>query len=215
MRTHIHAAGRAGIERALTRLLRDRRVGTITQVSIVDRLANAGRPDESGPADYAQLRSAAIPALEALRRVLGVNPVTIAARCTTPPWRGRPHGATTDALVEMEADIHVHYYGSLVASHDEFTIRVHGDRGVLRSSLRHISWRKRGWPVFVPIWVTVGRGGMLQHHRPGSGGEGARWSAAMTFAAIRSDRTGRIVPIADGFAEAEPMNSAPAASAQR
>jgi hypothetical protein len=196
-------------------LLREGRAGTITHVSLVDRLATAGRPDESGHVEYVHLRTAAIDAFEALRRVLGVNPVTVVARCTTPPWRGRPHGATTEALIEMEGNIHVHYYGSLISSHGEYVLHVHGDRGVLRSSPWHISWRERGWPVFVPIWFTLRRGGTLQHRRPGSGGDSSSWSAAMAEAAIRSDRTGRIVSVADVFAEAEPMNSAPAASGQR
>jgi predicted dehydrogenase len=196
-------------------MLRHGRVGTITHITVVDRRTNGGGRHESAPGEYAQLRTAAIHVFDSLRRVLGTNPLNIVARCTTPPWHERPHGATTEALVEMDGNIHVQYYGSLVSSHDEYTLRVHGDRGVLRSSHWCISWRRRGWPLFVPIWFTAGRERMLQHGRPPSGGEDALWSVAMIEAAIRSDRSGRVVPVADVLAEIGPMNSAPAAFGQR
>jgi len=190
------------IDSALAQLLRQGRVGTITHVSLVDHRPNAGLSRDH--VNYLQLRTAGIYAFETLRRVLGVNPVNILARCTAAPWHDQQHGTITEAIVEMEGNIHVQYHGSLTSIGDEFALRIDGDRGVLRSSGRSIWWRKRGWPMFVPIWSTL-PGRRLEQRQVGTDSEGSLWSVAMSEAAIESDRTGRVVRVAAMLSEPGPV----------
>jgi hypothetical protein len=56
---------------------------------------------------------------DSLRRVLGVNPVSLMARCSRAPWSAYRHGSTTEALLEMEHNIHVQYHGSLTSNRNE------------------------------------------------------------------------------------------------
>jgi hypothetical protein len=218
VRTDVQTARLGRAERALGRLLRRGHVGAITHVSVVDHQTNAGTPRDArpvAPVAYVQLRTAGIRAFEALRSVLGVDPVAIVARSTTAPWCEQQHGTLTEAVIEMKGNVRVLYHGSLVSNRDEYTIRVDGDRGVLRSSRWGIWWRKRGWPAFVPIWATVLPGRTHERRRPGANTEDSLWSAAMTDAVIQSDRTGRVVRLADLFSEGGPVNAAAVASGRR
>jgi hypothetical protein len=200
-------------EGALAHLLRRGRVGTITHVSLVDHRTNAGAPRDGSHVNYVQLRTVGIYAFETVRRVLGVNPVNIVARCTPAPWPEQQHGVITEAIVEMEGNIHVQYHGSLTSNCDEYALRIDGDRGVLRSSRRSIWWRKRGWPMFVPIWSTL-PGRTLEQRQPGTHSEDRRWSVAMSEAAVESDRTGRVVRVADLLDQAGPVIPTALASGQ-
>lgn len=213
MRTRIQTSRPRRTERALAQLLCRGQVGTITHVSLVDHRPNAGAPRDGDHVTYVQLRTAGIYAFETLRRVLGVNPVNIVARCTAAPWHEQQHGAITEAIVEMERNIHVQYHGSLTSNREEYALRIDGDRGVLRSSRRSIWWRKRGWPLFVPIWSTW-PGRTLEQREAETDSEDSLWSVAMSEAAIESDRTGRVVRVADLLGEPGPVGPTALASGQ-
>jgi len=189
--TQTHLVASSNAERKLAQLLQRGQVGTVTLVTIVDRRHPA--PSPGSDPDYVQLRTGGASALASLRHTLGVKPISVLARCTNASWSAR-HGTITNAFVEMERNIHVHYHGSLMAARDEHLIRVDGDRGVLQSNRQYIAWRKRGWPVFVPIWITIQPGARSESR---DAGEDARWAIALSEAVVRSDQSGRIVQMAD------------------
>jgi len=191
----MHPVAPGSAERKLRQLLERGHIGSITQVSVLDR-RRTSEPAPGIDSDYVQLRTGGASALALLRYILGAKPVSVLARCATPPWSAR-HGTITNAFVEMERDIHVHYHGSLIGAGDEYVIRVDGDRGVLRSNRQYIAWRKRGWPVFVPIWMTIRPGARSETPEAGAPTEDARWSNALSEAVVRSDQSGQIVRMAD------------------
>src|SRR5262245_47849402 len=155
---------------ALRQLVQEGRVGTVTHVTWVDRRVLLSRNLELVDGDYWQLRGVAAHHFEGLRAILAANPVSVMARCGKAPGSEQRHGLTTEALLEMERNIHVHYYGSLISNRREDMLWIEGDAGVLRTDGGRIWWRKRGWPVFLPVRRSVARnhGATARHSREGA-----------------------------------------------
>jgi hypothetical protein len=156
--------------------------------------------------------------LNRLRNILERDPVRILARCTRAAWSSYRHGSTTEAFVEMTGGLHVHYYGSLTSNRSEHALWLEGDRGVLWTDRSLIWWRKRGWPVFVPILArsvpagekpagpTAEAGRAFERFRTAvqsgqrpSSTDHELWAFAIVEAAIRSDRTRTTVAVSDVF----------------
>lgn len=216
--THRYARG----GRELRRLVRNGRIGTITHVSCLDRRARPARGSDLAHADYPQLWNVAARHFDGLRAVLAANPVSVMARCGNAPASEYRHGSTTEALLEMERNIHLQYHGSLTANRDEHVLWIEGEAGVLWTDGVRIWWRKRGWPVFLPIrWGRTpagdagarpreGAATMLQQLRsavvegrpPEPSGEDNLWTLSMVEAVMRSDQTEKAVGVAELLSEA-------------
>ena len=143
--THTHC------EATLQQLVREGRVGTITHVSCVDRRSCPAQGNFLAQADYAQVLDVGAHHFDNLRSMLGVNPVSVMARCSKAPWSAYRHGSTTETLLEMDHNIHVQYHGSLTSNRNEHALWIEGDRGVLWTDRSRLWWRKRGWRFFLPI----------------------------------------------------------------
>ena len=188
------SARQTRIEWTLRQLIREGRIGTPTHVSCIDRRSDPARADGAANLDYAQVLALGADDLNRLRNILGRDPVRMLARCTRAAWSTYRHGSTTEAFVEMTGGLHIHYYGSLTSNRSEHALRLEGDRGVLWTDRSLIWWRKRGWPVFVPI----------RSRSVPAGGKSAKpddepWTLAIVEAAIRSDRTRTTVDVSDVF----------------
>jgi len=206
-------------EQTLRKLLREEKVGTVTHVSYVDRRARPAQGNFLSQVEYAQLLDVGTDHFDSLRSMLGVNPVRVIARCGKAPWSGYLQGSTTEGIVEMENNIHVQYYGSLTCNRDESSLWIEGDKGVLRADQTHVWWRKRGWRFFLPLrMVKIPPGDALKYPREGTAtlldqlsaavrlkrlpetnGEDNLWTLSMVEAAMLSDKTGKVVAIADIF----------------
>jgi predicted dehydrogenase len=209
-------------EQTLRKLLREGKVGTITHVSYVDRRARPAQGNFLSQVDYAQVLDVGAHHFDSLRSILGVNPVHVTASCGKAPWSGYRHGSTTGANLEMENNIHVQYYGSLTSNRYESALSIEGNKGVLRSDQRHVWWRKCGWRFFLPLpMAKILPGDALKYPREGTAtlldqlkaavslkrvpetnGEDNLWTLAMVEAAMLSDKTGKVVSIADVFESA-------------
>ncbi len=209
----------ARCERTLQQLVRDGKVGNITHVSCVDRRLRAAKGNFLGYVDYAQVLDVGAHHFDSLRCILGVNPVSMMARCSKAPWSEYRHGSTTEALIEMEDSVHVQYYGSLTANRYEHELWIEGDKGVLWTDRSRIWWRKRGWKFFMPIRpCKVPAGDALKYPREGTAtlldqlqasvvegqlpetnGKDNLWTLSMVEAAMASDKTGKRVHIAELF----------------
>jgi predicted dehydrogenase len=216
----VMVAGRhryARCERRLRRLVGEGKVGTITHVSCMDRRSRLARGSEPTRAEYSQVVDVAAHHFDSLRAVLGVNPVNVMARCGSAPSGEHGQRSRTEALLEMERNIHLQYHGSLTPDRDEHLLWIEGDTGVLRTDGVRIWWRKRGWPVFLPIrWGRTPAGDALTPPREGTdkllqeltaavvegrvpetSGEDHLWTLSMVEAVMRSDRTGKVVGVAE------------------
>jgi predicted dehydrogenase len=206
-------------EQTLRKLLREGKVGTVTHVSYVDRRARPAQGNFLSQVEYAQVLDVGAHHFDSLRSIFGVNPVRVMARCGKAPWSAYLHGSTTEAILEMENNINIQYYGSLTSNRYESSLWIEGDKGVLRVDQTRVWWRKRGWKFFLPLrMVRIPPGDALKYPREGTAtlldqlsaavrlkrlpetnGADNLWTLSMVEAAMLSDKTGKAVKIADLF----------------
>lgn len=128
-------------ERMMRRFLDSGRLGSIGHVACSDRHTVA----------------VADPLLTAYRhfddatRLLGVEPRTVMARLRSGP-DGR---AMVEAYLEMSEGIHIHYSAVSGAQANAHSLWIEGSAGSLRTDGARVWWRKQGWPVFVPVRVSL------------------------------------------------------------
>jgi predicted dehydrogenase len=209
-------------EQTVRKLLHEGKVGTITHVSYVDRRARPAQSNFLSRVEYAQVLDVGTHHFDSLRSILGVNPVRVVARCSKAAWSQYLHGSTTEANLEMENNINVQYYGSLTSNRYESALWIEGDQGVLRADQRRVWWRKRGWRFFLPLRQhKIPSGDALKYPREGTAtlldqlkaaarqkqipetnAEDNLWTLSMVEAAMLSDKTGKVVNIADVFESA-------------
>ena len=210
------------IERTLQELLRDRKAGTIAQVNYMDHRARPAQENFLSQVEYAQVLDVGAHHFDSLRSMLGVNPVRVMARCGKAPWSAYVHGSTTEASLEMEDNVNIQYYGALTSNRYESALWIEGDKGVLRADQSHVWWRKRGWRFFLPVRLAkIPPGDALKYPREGTAtlldqldkavrlrkvpetnGQDNLWTLSMVEAAMLSDKTGKVVNIADVFKSA-------------
>jgi hypothetical protein len=194
------AAPASRVDATLAALVRGGRIGGVTQVSFVDRQTPPSDTPASARVPYAQLHDAAGPHFDSLCAILGAAPVSIAARASRAAWSPYDHGSTTEAIIEMADGVRIQYHGSLTSNRTERAVWIDGASGVLWADLSRVWWRKRGWPVFVPI---LGRRAAPR----ADAGDGRAWGRALIDAAIESDRTGRIVRLDEVARDADGASS--------
>ena len=204
-------------EQTLRELVHAGKVGAVTHVSYVDRRTRTFQGNFLNHVDYAQLMDAGVHHFDSLRSILGVNPVRVAGRCGKAPWSMYQHGSTTQAIIEMENNIHIQYYGSLTSNRAESALSIEGEKGILRTDHKRVWWRKRGWKFFFPVRrVKIPARKELGHPRhsaaavldqlvsavrlkplPQANDEDHLWTLAMVEAAMLSDKTGKLIEIAN------------------
>jgi predicted dehydrogenase len=204
-------------QQILQKLVHADKTGTITHVSYVDRRTRPVQGNFVNHFDYAQLLDAGVHHLRTLRSIFGVNPVRIVGRCSNAPWSRYQHGSTTEAIIEMENNIHIQYYGSLTSNRSESVLWIEGKNGILRAGQQGVWWRKRGWRFFLPIRLTKipaperrdrprqASVALLDQltsavklkRVPQINGEDYLWTLAMMEAVMLSDRTGKLIEVAD------------------
>jgi predicted dehydrogenase len=202
---------------SLQPLIAGGKVGTVTHVSCADRRVVSSSEPESCP--YCQLLTVGIHQLEMLRHVLGVDPISLIARCSRSPCSPYEHGSTSEVFVEMGRNIHLQYYGSLTSNRNEVTLWIEGDKGVLKADGSRIWWRRRGWRFFAPLsfrkspgpeqswpftmWVDQLGAAINGAQVPKTGERNSLWPVSMVEAIRRSDETGKVIQIPQLLAAAE------------
>ena len=134
-------------KQTLKRFVSSGRLGALGHVSCIDhrefpRQSNATGADSDSTV---QLSLFACDSFEALRRILGVAPVNVTARSSS------TEGTKTEAFLEMEKGIHIHYFGVVGAVANTRSLWLEGSEGSLRTDGAGVWWRKRGWRFFVPV----------------------------------------------------------------
>src|SRR5262249_50306563 len=137
-------------EQTLRKLLREGKVGTVTHVSYVDRRACPAQANFLSQVEYGQLLDVGADQFDSLRSMLGVNPVRVIARCGKAPWSAYLHGSTTEAILEMENNINIQYYGSLTSNPNDYFLWIEGGKRGPPAGQTHFWWRQRGWEIFLP-----------------------------------------------------------------
>lgn len=153
----------APAERTVRKLVADGSIGKVMSVTVTDRRNQPSRTE--GPwlceLEFPQLQEVAIHHFDSFRSWFGCDAESISARTWNPP-SDYASGACTQAMIEMEGDIHVSYFGSMTSPRFAFELRIEGDRGELWSNRKYVFQRSRSSRFFRParlVRVPEGDGG--------------------------------------------------------
>jgi hypothetical protein len=100
----------------------------------------------------------------------------------------------------MADGVRLQYHGSLTSNRREQTLWIDGAAGVLWTDRSRVWWRKRGWPVFVPLLTRRARATEAARDK-------TPWGRRVVDAAMLSDRTGRVVRLDELAADAGQRSS--------
>jgi predicted dehydrogenase/predicted AlkP superfamily phosphohydrolase/phosphomutase len=206
-------------ERTVRQWIADDRLGRIATVTCVDRRNQP--PSTQGPwvatIAYPQLAEIAVHHFDSFRYLFGRNPLNIMTRTYNPPGSHYQNGAATEALIEMEENLSILYFGTLTSHRYEYSLWIEGEKGSLWTDRKRVWWRKKGARFFVPVkLVTVPKGDELRYPRAGTtsilnqlrdailhnkeaetSGRDNFWTLAMVEAAKTSAQENRRVSIAE------------------
>lgn len=133
----------ARCEKVLKRLIGSSRLGGIGHVSCIDQAVSPG--EDGGQSLHVSARAFAH--FEALRRLFCAAPKKVMARLGSEPGSQ----SFTEAFLEFESGLHVHYSGYFGAQRNEHQLWIEGAEGSVRTDGRAVWWRKRGWRFFLPL----------------------------------------------------------------
>lgn len=139
----------ARCENMLKRLIGSGRLGGIGHVSCIDQVMS---PGESAGEAW-QVSARAFAHFQALRRLFGAAPRKIMARLGAE----RGSQSSTEAFLEFESGLHVHYSGYSGAQLNAHELWIEGAEGSVRTDGSAVWWRKRGWRFFMPLKFGLAR----------------------------------------------------------
>jgi predicted dehydrogenase len=139
-------------ERTIERLLQQKFLGAIDNAIMVDRRHQPSSTEGPwfGRIQYPQLQEIATHHFDSLRAFFGAKPDNIMLRCWNPPWTDFHHGANTEALIGFGAT-RVQYLATLLSHRYEFSLRIEGERGVLWTNRKLVTFRPRGSRWYRPL----------------------------------------------------------------
>ena len=204
-------------ERTVRKLVQDNLVGKITSAVFVDRRRMPSHTQGLWMAtmEYPQLQEIAVHHFDSLRSFFGCKPLNVVARVWNPAASDYQHGACTEALIEMEGDLHIQYLGTLTSHRFAYSLWIEGEHGVIWTNRKFVWWRARGKRFFWPVkLVKVPKGddapypkegttslldslrdAVLHGKRAETCGQDNIWTIAMVEAAKRSVAERRTVAI--------------------
>lgn len=139
-------------ERTVRKLVMDGVLGRLSNATLVDRrrMPAGTQGDWMATIEYPQLQEVAVHHFDSLRSFFDRNAVEISARVWNPP-SDYAHGSSTQAMIEMEDDLHVNYLGTLTSHKFEYRLVVEGDGGILWTDRKRVFLRKKGARLFLPV----------------------------------------------------------------
>src|SRR5262245_24508314 len=215
-------------ERTVAQWLAEERLGRIATAVCVDRRHQP--PSDQGPwvanMDYPQLVEIAVHHFDSFRYLFQRNAVSLAARMFNPLGSRYRSGAATEALIEMEGNLPILYFGTLVSHRYEFSLSIEGENGCLWTDRKRVWWRKKGTRFFLPVrlvsrpkgderpYPRAGttsllnqvRDAVLQNKEAETSGSDNFWTLAMVATAVRSAEQSRKVSVSEVVTVSAPRN---------
>jgi predicted dehydrogenase len=215
-------------ERTVGQWLVENRLGDLATVVCVDRRKQP--PSDQAPwvgnMDYPHLGEIAVHHFDSFRYLLNRNAVNMMVRTINPPGSLYRSGAATEALIEMEGNLPVLYFGTLSSHRYEYSLSIEGEHGSLWTDQKRVWWRKKGRRFFSPVkLVPVPKGDERPYPRAGTtsllnqlrdavllnnegetSGRDNFWTLAMVAAAMRSAEQGRKVSVSEVMNFISPEN---------
>jgi predicted dehydrogenase len=158
-------------ERTIGRWLAENRLGRLGTAVCVDRRNQPPSVQGSwvSAMDRPQLAEIAIHHFDSFRYLFQRNAVSVTARMFNPLGSLYRSGAATEALIEMEGNLAIVYFGTLVSHRYEYSLFIEGENGCLWTDRKRVWWRKKGWRFFLPIrLVSVPKGDERPYPRAGT-----------------------------------------------
>jgi len=219
-------------ERTVGQWLAEDRIGRIATVVCVDR-RNQPPSDQAswvGNMDHPQLREIAIHHFDSFRYLFRRNAANMMVRTFNPPGSLYRSGAATEALIEMEGNLPILYFGTLASHRYEYSLSIEGENGCLWTDQKRVWWRKKGARFFSPVkLVPVPKGderpypragttsllnqvrdAVLQNKEAETSGRDNFWTLAMVATAARSAEQARNVSVSEVVDFIAPENGDPA-----
>jgi predicted dehydrogenase/predicted AlkP superfamily phosphohydrolase/phosphomutase len=217
-------------ERTMGQWLSEGRLGRIATVVCLDRRNQP--PSDQAPwvqdMAHPQLEEIAIHHFDSFRYLFGRNATHITASTFNPYGSLYRSGAATEALIEMEGNLPILYFGTLVSHRYEYSLTIEGENGCLWSDRKRVWWRGKGARFFTPVkLVPVPKGDELPYPRAGTtsllnqvrdavlqnkesetSGRDNFWTLAMVAAAARSAEQSRSVAISEVTTIVDPEGTA-------
>jgi predicted dehydrogenase len=137
----------ARCEKVLKRLIGSGWLGGIGHVSCIDEAVS---PGEGGGQSW-HVSTRAFAHFHALRQLFGASPRKITARLGAEPGLQN----STEAFIEFENGLHVHYSGYSGAQRNAHQLWIEGAEGSVRTDGGAVWWRKRGWRFFMPLKIGL------------------------------------------------------------
>lgn len=139
----------AKCSKAIDRILKKDRLGAIGHISCIDR-----RPstlESSGDNDLLNnLAATCASRLAGICELLGQKPASLIARSMH-----NDRVTCLQAFLQISEQIGIHYFATFDDGPSEHELRIEGSAGSLRTNGNSVWWRKRGWPVFIPIRIGL------------------------------------------------------------
>ena len=134
-----------GYKKTIDRFLRSGLIGDIGHVSCMDNRRSVPHADsQDSGVDELTVRAAS--QLTEIAKLLILPATEVIAR-----FKRERSGTNTHIFLSLGDKCGVHYSASNRADVDEHMLWVEGSKGSLRTNGPSIWWRKRGWPIFVPV----------------------------------------------------------------
>lgn len=140
-------------ERTIRRAVKDGLLGEIANVSLRDfrNQPAAHEPVWLTKLEYPHLQEIGVHHFDSLRGYFDRDAVAITACSWNPAGSGYARGACTEALIEMEGDLHVQYFSSFLSKRFFHSLTIEGERGVLWSNRKYVLFRKHGDRIYKPV----------------------------------------------------------------
>jgi predicted dehydrogenase len=208
-------------ERTLRRYIDEVGVGAIEAVECIDRRdqpsAVQGAWVKSMPQPF--LTEIAVHHFDSFRYLFDRQPMAIWAHTYNPAGSDYGQNAAAQTLIDMAGGLSIQYSGSFVGSRYEYSLRVIGERGEVRTDRNRVWSRKPGHRSFTRVapvalaegealkYPAAGMLAMLEQFRaalgggpdPETSGRDNLWTLAMFEAAVQSAATGRFVSVDETF----------------
>ena len=144
----------AKCRKSINRFLLNGRLGDIGHISCIDRrTSQTSGPDANAALD--ELAGVTTGYLADICQLLAHDPVSVMAS-----YSQRDGMANLQAFLATDGAVDVHFFATSGDYCDEHELWLEGSQGSLRTDGNRVWWRKRGWPVFIPVrfgWFGGGR----------------------------------------------------------
>ena len=139
----------AKCHKTIERFLRGGRVGAIGHISCTDRRPQA-QARSSTERLHEELAATGAAHLAEICKLVGGTAASIVARSTE-----KERSASLQIFLQLHEENSIHYFATSESDYCDHQLWIEGTKGSLRTDGKSVWWRKRGWPIFIPVRIGL------------------------------------------------------------